>query len=278
MSATPPHGSGSAVDGGGDAREPDASGGGVAAGRRYTGVERRREARGTLGGVRPAVLGGMGARAWIVLLGVTLLGVWVDLATKYWAFEVIASAPVVVDREEVLRVAREQGAGAIGRLIPMHAPVTVVPKVLDFTLVLNPGAVFGIGPGKRWFFMGFTVLALAGGVLLFMKATGRRHFFAHAAVGLLLAGGLGNLYDRMFYGCVRDFIHPLPGVKFPFGWKPFGPSGEVWPYVSNVADLLLIIGIGYLVIYLWRADVGGGRGGARAGGVDAGGAQAGGGS
>jgi signal peptidase II len=205
-------------------------------------------------------LTGKGARAWVVLVCVTLAGLWADLASKYWAFETIAAVPVVVDRQEVLRVGRELGAGAIGRLIPLHEPVTVVPGLLDFTLVLNPGAVFGIGPGKRWFFMVFTAVALAGGMLLFLKATGRRDSWAHGAVGLLLAGGLGNLYDRMLYGCVRDFIHPLPGVKFPFGWTPFGPSGEVWPYVSNVADLLLIIGIGYLMVYLWRADFGSGAG------------------
>jgi len=198
---------------------------------------------------------GSGRRwAWIVLLGVTLLGLGLDLATKYWSFETIADRPVIVDRQEVLRLAREVSPGAIALLIPSHEPVTVVPGLLDFTLVLNPGAVFGIGPGKRWFFMTFTVVALGGGVLLFLRATGPRDFGAHASVGLLLAGGLGNLYDRLFYGCVRDFIHPLPGVKFPFGWRPFGGSGEVWPYVSNVADLLLIIGIVYLVVYLWRSD------------------------
>ncbi|MBO6514574.1 MAG: hypothetical protein JJ974_11475, partial [Phycisphaerales bacterium] len=58
---------------------------------------------------------------------------------------------------------------------------------------------------------------------------------------------------RLVFACVRDFIHPLPGMKLPFGltW-PNGGSDEVWPYVSNVADLYLLIGIGLLLVYTWR--------------------------
>jgi hypothetical protein len=43
-------------------------------------------------------------------------------------------------------------------------------------------------------------------------------------------------------------LFPLPGVVLPFGW--FWPWGgrEVWPYVSNIADLWLIIGMMILII------------------------------
>jgi lipoprotein signal peptidase len=69
-----------------------------------------------------------------------------------------------------------------------------------------------------------------------------------------MGGGLGNLYDRLALGCVRDFLHPLPGLKFPGGWKPLGGDGQIWPYVSNIADLLLLIGIAMLLLFLWRRD------------------------
>ena len=75
---------------------------------------------------------------------------------------------------------------------------------------------------------------------------------AHVALALLIAGGLGNLYDRVLFACVRDFIHPLPGVTLPFGIRWPGGSREVWPYVSNVADLFLLLGIGALLVYSWR--------------------------
>jgi signal peptidase II len=182
-----------------------------------------------------------------------------DLASKSLTFRYLTGAPVVVDRAAVLR-ASSIDPRTVGMLIPPHEPVTVVPHVLDLALVLNPGAVFGVGPGQRWFFVVFTALALVFGVYMFARWTRAGDRSAHAAIGLLLAGGLGNLYDRLVYGCVRDFLHPLPGVMFPFGIRPLGANGEVWPYVSNVADLFLIIGICLLLVCLWRKGEGHGAG------------------
>jgi signal peptidase II len=193
-------------------------------------------------------------RAWALLGLVFAIGLASDLWSKYWAFANIAPTPVVVDREQILQIARERGASAIGMVIPQHEPMIVVPGLLDFTLVLNPGAVFGMGPGKRWFFMSFTLVAILGGIALFSFGTRARQWVSHLAIGLVLSGGVGNFYDRLFYGCVRDFIHPLPGVKFPFGWQIWGKSGEVWPYVSNVADLWLIVGVVILMCVLWKQD------------------------
>jgi signal peptidase II len=190
-------------------------------------------------------------RAWTVLLLVVVASIVADLWTKYAAFERIAGFPVVVERERVLAVAADNPR-LIGRLVPPHDPVVVVPKFFELTLVLNPGAVFGIGAGQRAFFIGFTALAIVFGLWMFARWTGPRDHWAHAGIGLVLGGGLGNLYDRLVYACVRDFLHPLPGVKWPFGLRPFGGNGELWPYVSNVADALLLLGIGVLLVFLWR--------------------------
>jgi len=189
-------------------------------------------------------------RAWAVLLVVTLLGLVSDLTSKTLAFRHIAGRPVEVQREDVLRAQRE-GRG-LGSLVP-QTWVTVVPDLLDLSLVLNPGAVFGIGAGKRWFFIGFTGAALALAVWMFAAWTKPKDAMAHAAIGLLISGGLGNLYDRIVYACVRDFLHPLPGAVMPFGWRmPLTGGREIWPYVSNIADLWLLVGIGMLMWYLWR--------------------------
>jgi signal peptidase II len=100
----------------------------------------------------------------------------------------------------------------------------------------------------------FTAAAFSFGLWIFGTWTRARDRWAHVALGLVIGGGLGNVYDRLLYGCVRDFLHPLPGVKFPFGLKLMDREGHVWPYVSNVADLLLLIGIGMLLVFLWRRD------------------------
>lgn len=185
-------------------------------------------------------------RAWAVLTTTFLLALAADLVTKWAAFRWIAERPVTILREEVLSTAR------LGTLLPPHEPVVVIPDLLHLTLVLNPGAVFGIGSGQRWLFIGFTLLAVVFALWVFIKWTEPRDRWAHAALGLLLAGGVGNLYDRLRFACVRDFLHPLPGVKLPWGLRWPNGSDEVWPYVSNVADLWLIIGIAVLLVYSWR--------------------------
>jgi signal peptidase II len=185
-------------------------------------------------------------RAWVLLVVVTALGLASDLGSKTLAFRYIADRPVEIDRARVMVTEN------LSYLVPPHEAVTVVPSVLDLSLVLNRGAVFGIGAGRRWFFIVFTVAALAFALWMFGRWTHDGDRLAHASIGLLLAGGVGNLYDRLVYACVRDFLHPLPGVRLPFGWSMPGGGREVWPYVSNVADLWLIVGIAGLMLFLWR--------------------------
>ncbi len=185
-------------------------------------------------------------RAWVILVGTSVFGLIADLWSKSYAFAHVAGQPVVIRREDVL------GAQDLWRLIPPHEPVGVIDGLLEFTLVLNPGAVFGIGAGQRWFFVVFTVIAVVIALVLFVRWTRSKDWVAHAGFGLIIAGGIGNLYDRLVFACVRDFIHPFPGVPLPFGLKWPGGNGELWPYVSNVADAFLILGIVMLMFHAWR--------------------------
>ncbi|MCC6660680.1 MAG: signal peptidase II [Phycisphaerales bacterium] len=185
-------------------------------------------------------------RAWAILVSVLVLGLAADMVSKSLAFRFIADRPVVVDRHAVLETTD------LSSLIPPHGARTVIPGILDLSLVLNRGAVFGIGAGQRVFFIVFTLAALIFAGWMFAQWTREGEHLAHISIALLMAGGLGNLYDRLVFACVRDFLHPLPGVLLPFGWHFPGGGREVWPYVSNVADLWLIVGIAGLMWYLWR--------------------------
>lgn len=228
-------------------------------------------------------------RAWIVFLVSITAALAFDLISKQIAFATIAPDPVIVERERVLDafardralarvaedlaslehsapagptadatierridelrldLARLQSQPGWSDLIPQHQPVVVIPQLLELTLVLNPGAVFGIGAGARWFFVGFTLVAIAFVTWLFASWTRPRDWFAHACAGMLIGGGIGNLYDRVVYACVRDFLHPLPHATMPFsGGRP------LWPYVSNIADAILIVAILGLLVYSWR--------------------------
>lgn len=183
--------------------------------------------------------------AWVTLVLVLTFGLALDLGSKYWAFRTLAPIPVQINRHDVL-------AGRQDLIIPLHEPTVVLPSVLEFKLVLNVGAVFGAGAGKRHLFVGVTIFAILFGLFLFGWWTTPRDRWAHIGIGLLLAGGLGNLYDRLVYACVRDFIHPFPGVKLPFGWRYPSNEDQLWPYVSNIADKWLLVGIAILLVHAWR--------------------------
>ncbi|MFQ5424225.1 MAG: signal peptidase II [Phycisphaerae bacterium] len=79
--------------------------------------------------------------------------------------------------------------------LPWGASKPIVKKVLAFQLSLNPGALFGVGDGFAPIFVGASVLALMFVLYLFANADASQRFL-HVALGLVLAGAIGNLYDR----------------------------------------------------------------------------------
>ncbi len=186
--------------------------------------------------------------AWARLIGVFVAGLLLDLWSKSWAFTHVAGFPVELTRDRVLDDPTF--------MLPRHARVEALPwDLLDFRLVLNYGAVFGIGQHRRELFIAFTVLATACAVGLFARGTRVRMRASHVAIGMILAGGLGNLYDRILYGAVRDFMHMLPGWSLPNGWQwPGNATTDVFPWVFNVADVLLLAGMALFVVMSFIED------------------------
>jgi signal peptidase II len=185
-------------------------------------------------------------RAWAILLIVTILGFTADLYTKSLAFENIAHEPVILERDQLLSNPRWSP-------IPIHEGVVAIPgKILNFRLVLNDGAVFGIGSQQRVFFIIFTIVALLIAGWIFGRHTTNRNVTAHIAIGLILGGGLGNLYDRIFIGRVRDFMYLFPDRHLPFELSWPGSNSELFPWIFNTGDVLLLTGMGLLMIFFWR--------------------------
>ena len=138
---------------------------------------------------------------------------------------------------------------AAERLATRDRPVVGVAGWVQFRYVTNFGAVFGIAPGQRWAFLIVSVLAVA--FLSYLFANSGRRWFFQIVLGLLMAGVLGNLYDRITLGYVRDMIEGLPGWRWPEAVHRHLPSrvpAEVFPYIFNVADVLLCTGVGILLV------------------------------
>jgi signal peptidase II len=180
----------------------------------------------------------------VLLFALTaVLGVAADLLTKHWAYTAL-----VYDARDV--------AGSTQFLSRTHE---LVPGWLHLRFTGNEGAVFGIGQGRRTLFVIVSVGAVAFLAYLF-GTSGRRQRFYHFVLGMLLAGVLGNLYDRMVYGYVRDMIYALPDWAWPGTWQvpfinyPGNPHREVFPWIFNVADVMLCTGVGLMLahqVILW---------------------------
>lgn len=87
-------------------------------------------------------------------------------------------------------------------------PVYLLP-VLDFTLLYNPGAAFSFladqGGWQRWLFTGISI-GISLMLVVWLKRLPREQMWLPAALTLILGGAIGNLFDRVVYGHVIDFI------------------------------------------------------------------------
>ena len=110
-----------------------------------------------------------------------------------------------------------------------------IPGLIEFHITANRGAVFGMGQGQRTLFVAVSLAAIIFIFYLFL-GSGRQRIY-QIILGMLLAGVLGNLYDRMKYGYVRDMIHALPNWPHAFPW------------IFNVADSLLCTGVFLMIVY-----------------------------
>ncbi len=164
-----------------------------------------------------------------------------DLSLKTWAFAELGPEPV--DIPAVL--------DGIEPLPP--DTVTIVPGVLSLRLTLNTGAVFGMWSGYRSMFIITTAVAIA--VVAFFFCTSReRQWVVHTALALVLAGAIGNLYDRWQYHAVRDMLWLFPDVELPLGLSWPGGVRDVYPWIFNIADVALLVGIIALLIRSFLPD------------------------
>lgn len=101
---------------------------------------------------------------------------------------------------------------------------------------VNHGALWGIGGSQKGtangFFAAVSVLAAAAILLWGTRKGPARERWLSAALGLILGGTVGNLYDRIVFGGVRDFLH-----FYYINWPVF-----------NFADCCLVVGAGLLLV------------------------------
>ena len=159
------------------------------------------------GAASPAARSGAGAHvrpAWsgyaLIMLACAVLALGLDQLTKWWV----------------------ESTMTLGQI------TDVLPPVLRWHYILNPGAAFSIGTDYTWV---FTIIMVAvSGFLVYLMLKVRSLSWA-IALGLVLGGALGNLTDRLFrapsfgQGHVVDFI-ALPNFA-----------------IFNIADSCVVSGV-----------------------------------
>ena len=116
--------------------------------------------------------------------------------------------------------------------------IPFIPGILEFRFTLNDGAAFSMLGGKQTFLILFTSLALLilTMYLVFRMPASRLEY---AAWTLVLAGGIGNLIDRVANGAVVDFWNVL--------FMNFA--------IFNFADVLVTVGVCLLILYLLQVEL-----------------------
>ncbi|MBA4805788.1 MAG: signal peptidase II [Brevundimonas sp.] len=127
-----------------------------------------------------------------------------------------------------------------GLELPEVGRIVVWDPVFSLTWVRNFGVSFGLfGDGSaRWL---LTVFSLGVSVFLAVWATRADRRLLIAAIGLVMGGALGNVIDRIRYGYVVDFL------DF---------SGLYFPWVFNVADAAINVGIVLLILDAFLSERG----------------------
>ena len=138
----------------------------------------------------------------------------------------------------LLVVTLDQLSKAVVRsTLPLHASVTVVPGLMDFTHVRNTGAAFGVLNAVEFPFktvlLALVAAAALVGVGLYAASLARHQLVARVALSLILGGAAGNLLDRLVVGSVVDFVDVY--------WRSY----HFWAF--NVADSAITIGVGILI-------------------------------
>jgi len=116
-------------------------------------------------------------------------------------------------------------------------PITIIPLFLDFYLTKNTGIALSLfsstDPTSQTILSITIFLALSYLTYIFFTTSEK---LQKLSLTLIIAGGLGNFLERVFFGSVTDYLY------LRIGTTPL--------FIFNFADLIITIGAG-VMIYSW---------------------------
>ena len=185
-------------------------------------------------GTPPGAAGVIPGRApsFFFLAALSIFSLASDIATKFWAEKNLDGYPGVKE---------------------------VWKDHISFILARNRGGAWGLLQStnenvRRPFFLLVSAAAIAFIVTLYRKLTQEQRALAWG-LPLVLGGALGNVFDRIRYGHVIDFIDFHVTLTGPF-WEKHQLVGEHhWP-TFNVADIAICVGVALMAVDMFTSKRG----------------------
>jgi signal peptidase II len=148
---------------------------------------------------------------------------------------IVVAAVVVLDQITKWLVVAE---------LELYETVPVIPGLLNLTHIRNTGVAFGLFNTAEFAYkplvVGLVALGALVGVAIYASQLPATHTWARGGLALVLGGAAGNLIDRARQGYVVDFVD-----AYWNGW-------HFWAF--NVADAAINVGVGLLIIDLFRPE------------------------
>lgn len=144
------------------------------------------------------------ALLWSLLITCALVGI--DQLTKYYAVLFLKDQP----------------------------PLVLWQQVFELQYHENNGIAFSMFAGWQWMIIPITVLAMLLIFAIMWRSIMSRHLLFRTSCILILAGGIGNLIDRVVFGYVVDFLY-VRLIDFP---------------IFNFADCCVVIGAALLIVFI----------------------------
>lgn len=116
-----------------------------------------------------------------------------------------------------------------------NSSITIINGILKLTYIENTGGAFGIGNNSVIMFIIVNIIIITLIAKFIISKKDEISKYILISLGFIVAGGIGNLIDRVFRGFVVDYIDINPLIKYP---------------VFNFADIFVVAGCVIIAINL----------------------------
>lgn len=175
-------------------------------------------------------------KEYMIILIITILGVVLDQISKIFIRYEFTNLSCVKCLSNILQV----GGLYNGFNVVPEKGIEIIKNFFYITNVKNTGGAWGMFSGN------VPILALISAIVVlvliyFLKEERKLNKISITYYGILFAGIIGNLIDRLFLGYVTDF----------FNFYIFGYDYPVF----NIADILIVLGIILMVVDVVRGEI-----------------------